>query len=45
MQFLTIQYLANIDEEAAAFRCSAKWLFLKISQNSQESNCALVCFE
>ena len=32
------------DSEAVAQRCSVKKVFLKISQNSQESTCARVSF-
>ena len=32
------------DKEAVVQRCSVKKMFLEISQNSQENNCARVSF-
>ena len=34
----------NIPQEAVAKRCSAKKVFLEISQNSQENTCARASF-
>ena len=41
-----VAILMNISEfaEAVVQRCSAKKVFLEISQNSQENTCARVCF-
>ena len=32
-------------KEAAVRRCSTKWVFLKMSQMSQESTCVGFCFQ
>ena len=34
----------QLSEAAAVRRCSVKKMFLNIMQNSQENNCATVCF-
>ena len=41
---LTISYKYVSIIEAVAQRCSVKEVFLEISQNSQENNCARVSF-
>ena len=36
--------MKNTKIEAAVQRCSAKKVFLEISQNSKENDCVTVCF-
>ena len=40
----SLQYTFSIFIEAVVQRCSVKKVFLEISQNSQENNCARVSF-
>ena len=44
IQFVLSHYFCKGQSEAVAQRCSVKNMFLKISQNSQENNCARVSF-